>query len=338
MPLTDIHSTKHNNRTIEAIRGIACLFVVLVHAPFPGETGIWIKALARFAVPFFLMNSGWFLWKGSAEGELDTAKKQLRKILKITAFVCVLHIIGNTIVSIIGTGSPVAWLEPHWNLETVRNFILFNRSKVFSSVVYYFFMLIYVYVIFILLRKASRNNGGAVPAFMKAVIVICLAANLYISEFNDMTWYFAGNWLLTGVPFFFTGYFMRDWMEKHKMMKIRQDLLLMIIGVAITVFEIPRGGDNVFLYIGTIITVIPLYHFAACFKGNVPEALVRFGSGYSQKIFIIHCMVYNLLLALAKDAAMIPVVQWCMPFAVIACAFGISWLWNKGQRRNKGNV
>jgi len=317
---------------IDAIRGIACVFVLMVHVTFPGEFGIYIKALARFAVPFFLMNSGWFARMGDAAAELSGAKRQLRKILRMTLMVCVLHIIGNSLTSLVAGEGIYAWVLPHWKIETLINFLLFNRSKIFSSVVYYFFMLIYVYLLFLLFLYAKKKGVRVHETVMKVLIPLLLAANLYISEINSLTWYWAGNWLLTGIPFFFIGYFMREWDETHRPAGKKLALPLMAAGIAITFIEIPFGGDNVYLYAGTIITTVALYHFAAHFAGRVPGALVHFGRAYSQKIFIIHCMIYNILLAILGSTAKNTVLQWMMPVIVAVIAFGIAFLWNRGEK------
>ena len=48
-------------RSIDCMKGISCLAVVLIHYNFPGDLGIAIKTLSRFAVPVFFAISGFFL-------------------------------------------------------------------------------------------------------------------------------------------------------------------------------------------------------------------------------------------------------------------------------------
>jgi len=63
----------------------------------------------------------------------------------------------------------------------------------------------------------------------------------------------------------------------------------------------------------------------------VPQALMHFGKTYSQKIFIIHCMIYNMLLAILGDTAQNMVLQWLMPIIVAVIAFIIAFFWNRGE-------
>ena len=51
------------NQNIDFFKGIACILIVFIHAPFPEFFGDYIiKPIARFAVPFFFMVSGYFLY------------------------------------------------------------------------------------------------------------------------------------------------------------------------------------------------------------------------------------------------------------------------------------
>ena len=50
------------NKNLDAVKAVAACFVVFIHVGFPGETGQIIKVIARFAVPFFFMISGYFCY------------------------------------------------------------------------------------------------------------------------------------------------------------------------------------------------------------------------------------------------------------------------------------
>ena len=52
----------NKNYTLYFFEGLACLLVVLIHAPFPGTLGIIFSSAGRFAVPFFFMISGFSLF------------------------------------------------------------------------------------------------------------------------------------------------------------------------------------------------------------------------------------------------------------------------------------
>lgn len=52
---------KKDNELLYAFEGMASLFVILIHCPFPGLIGQGCIAIARFAVPLFFAISGYFL-------------------------------------------------------------------------------------------------------------------------------------------------------------------------------------------------------------------------------------------------------------------------------------
>ena len=54
---------KHYNYCLDFIKGLACIFVVLMHCEFPGVTGVAVQAISRFCVPFFFMVSGYFCFR-----------------------------------------------------------------------------------------------------------------------------------------------------------------------------------------------------------------------------------------------------------------------------------
>ena len=51
------------NQLLEAIRGAACILVVFCHFDIKGVIGTYIVAIARFAVPFFLILSGYYSYR-----------------------------------------------------------------------------------------------------------------------------------------------------------------------------------------------------------------------------------------------------------------------------------
>ena len=48
------------NKSLDAVKAIAACLVVCIHVSFPGQAGQLVKVLARCAVPFFFMVSGYF--------------------------------------------------------------------------------------------------------------------------------------------------------------------------------------------------------------------------------------------------------------------------------------
>lgn len=54
--------------SIDCIKGLACIAVVLIHYNFTGVLGISIKTFCRFAVPVFFITAGFFFL---TDGKMD---------------------------------------------------------------------------------------------------------------------------------------------------------------------------------------------------------------------------------------------------------------------------
>lgn len=48
------------NRFLDCIKGIGCILVVFMHIPFPGFFGEIVHETGQFAVPIFIMTSGFY--------------------------------------------------------------------------------------------------------------------------------------------------------------------------------------------------------------------------------------------------------------------------------------
>ena len=68
------------NKSLDAGKAMAAFGVVFIHVSFPGQTGQIIKALARSAVPFFFMVSGYFCYynRRNVSGRTGCVWKQKR--------------------------------------------------------------------------------------------------------------------------------------------------------------------------------------------------------------------------------------------------------------------
>ena len=71
---------------MDHIKLLAAYFVVLIHSLFPGNLGVAVKAVARFAVPFFFLCSGFFLYGNKPESIMKKALHIL-KLFLVTAVV-----------------------------------------------------------------------------------------------------------------------------------------------------------------------------------------------------------------------------------------------------------
>lgn len=79
------------------IKCLGCMSVVFIHVTFPGTAGKMIKTAALFAVPVFLMISGFYAFGATEEKILY----RLKKILLIFGFGYILLFLYNLAKNII---------------------------------------------------------------------------------------------------------------------------------------------------------------------------------------------------------------------------------------------
>lgn len=81
------------NKSLDAAKAVAACLVVFIHVSFPGQVGQIIKVLARCAVPFFFMISGYFCYYEGKTAE-DKIPSKILHILKLFHIAFVLSCLG----------------------------------------------------------------------------------------------------------------------------------------------------------------------------------------------------------------------------------------------------
>ena len=310
----------NRNRSIDGVRAIACVFVLFVHATLPGRFGVCVSAMARFAVPFFLLVSGYYAFRGEAQASVQAARRQLKNTAHLTLAGFILYAVSNTLCRVMTGGAPFEWLDSLLSPTGIRRFLIFNRAIFLSSVMYYLFMMLYVYALFILLLRTNtlRHAVRCIP--------LLLLLNLFLSFFFFQPWYYAGNFLLTGLPFFLLGY-----TAAQKKLRFPRAHWLIVPGLLLSCLE-SRYNAEMYCSFGTLMVTAGV--FFTCLthpQGRLPERLVRFGRECSMYLFLIHCAVRDHLKILLPQS--LPLRDWLLPLLVLALSAAISVLLARRPRR-----
>jgi len=271
------------NRNIEILRAVACILIICVHARFPDPLGTYIVSFARIGVPVFLMISGYFFYD-SRERMQSKAVYQLKKTVRWMLFSLAICVISNSVLQIISGNPPFAWLQVLDDRKLWMYFLLFNRAYWLCSIMYYFFMMIYVYGIMII---ALRINVGKKCYYLIPVLLIC---NLVVSEMGHHSWFYVGNFLFTGIPFFLSGMLIK------KIYRIQKNELLImsaLLGAALTTIETAVFGEA-YLYFGSILLSVSLFYISINNSSTSKmRGIARFGTECSVFVFIVHCHVMD---------------------------------------------
>ena len=307
-----------SNQTIESMRFVSCVSILFIHCGFPVPKTVsgYSMAVARFAVPFLILLSGWY---ADHNGETTKAKKKTRDTMRVIAIGGAVCIIWNCLNSYLRYGELTSWIIPYCNQRTAVNFLLYNRAVFFNSVFYYFFILIYVYALFIAAQKLR------ITRILYYLIPLLLLTGIYICEFSDLPWYYGGNYLFVGLPMFMLGHFLRT--KQDKLLRLKdKEWIIILTGVLITSCEYRIQGSR-YLYSGSIVIAVAVLLF--CINHGTmrcPQTLAAAGSFLSLPVIVVHCEVRDTLQILFSFG------RYMLPIMVLLISLAIAILYEKIRR------
>lgn len=273
-----------SNQMIELVRLVASAFVLFIHCPFPRPVGTYISIIGRFAVPFFLLLTGYFSYNANP---VQKSIKKLRDTIMIVIITGTICLLWNSLNSYISTKSFSQWIFQYLSLSVLKEFLLFNRAVFFNSVFYYFFIVIYVYLIYIFACKTKTIRFFYLlsPVLFALLFYMCTA----------FPWYWGGNFLFLGIPLFFLGHYLHAHQTIIQSLK-HKELPLMLFGIALTIIEFLAKIHSSYIFIGSVIIAISL--LALCI--NEPEtirltSLAKLGTSSSLHIMVFHCEIRDTL-------------------------------------------
>lgn len=136
------------NTTIDAIRFFAAFLIVFIHsgafsewAPSLGYVGAVLQALARLAVPFFFLASGYFLYTRNQSDQAKRIFNSFERIFKITLLGTLLFIAAYYF-----DHNGIAGLFDRVNPHKIVNIFLYSKP-IIGGIMWYLFALLGAYFI-----------------------------------------------------------------------------------------------------------------------------------------------------------------------------------------------
>lgn len=282
---------KNRNNTLEILKLFASYMVVFIHVLFYGNLGSIVEALARFAVPFFFLVSGFYSYKITP----SKIKKRIIHIIKLYVFALVSYTLFDVILSVISHNSdyiPIYFSE-YFNLNKIINLFIFNEP-IYNGHLWYLFALIYVYIIFYFITK-HQINEKILFIIAGSLLVLQLLLGECLSAFGVIIpIMYIRNFALIGIPFFIFGLFAKKY--QNKLCNIPNFVLIIsiVIGSLESVwsrFSIEKNE----LCIGSLFI---MFAFAVIFikYSNIKyPPIVDELTGCSTYVYIFHSMVCSII-------------------------------------------
>lgn len=305
------------NNTLNLMKLICSIMIILIHIKFPETTGKVIAAIARFAVPIFFMISGYFAYK--KDNQNKHIKRHIIKLLKLS-------IITITIYYIYYYHNYYLFLEQLLTIDNLKYFLLFNEVP-FENWLWFLFALIYVYIIYFIIKNI-KYKYYLIPILLILNIIIGYLTALDVLNLREFV---VRNFLLLGLPFFLLGNYLNKY--KEKVIKIPNKLLIIItlITIITSVLEFLILGQME-LYISSIFLSTSLFIFCINNPNLITEnnILAKLGDENSLAIYTSHTMIiyitskYLKLLNIQKY-----IIEWIHPIIVILLTISLSIIYYK---------
>ena len=264
--------------------------VVFIHVLFHGKMGAIIEALARFAVPFFFLVSGYYSYQITCK----KIKKRIINILTLLVFSSVCYTIFEIIKLLkYNMDGLIALFNKYADLSTYVHLLVFNVPIV-SGHLWYLFAALYVYVIFYLVTKFHIKEK---VLFILAPILLLLHLLLGegLSIFGiALPIHFVRNFALMGIPFFVLGLFVKKHEHKFRNIPPYMILVFVVLGAFESIVSRCFLGENE-LHIGSLFVLAAIVCVFIKYADVKYPAFLTALEGCSTYIYIFHIMIATVL-------------------------------------------
>lgn len=324
--------------SIDTIKGIACIAVVLIHYLFPEPFAIPIKTMSRFGVPVFFAISGYFFTSKDGKCLENSTLRKLRHILTL--------LLGSGVFYLVFSLVYYPWISHGWNaadyfIERVNTaslikFLVTNDPFVFSHL---WFMLALAYIYFITLLLIRDGDKIKHAAATGCILLVCYSL---LQEFGGLMGikrsldipgtgkaiYLFNLFVFRALPFLLIGYSMRNDQYQEFSRKVPDWVLYstITVGMAISVLERHYTQETQY-FLGNLATAWALLTIAIKNPSKGINLFSFIGRELSTYIYVVHIAVGMVLNRLAFECGVSNgIVLWVMPVLIIAGSIFVSFL------------
>lgn len=311
--------------SLNTIKGLACISVVLLHCTFPGEAGKAICYLFKFAVPCFFMISGYFLYSPSGTKVGERCLRRAAKILKLLVIAFLLY---GTIDIISGLATGTFELQS-WISRTFAPADLPRKlmtGTFFNGTMWYLYALIWAYLIIWGLNKRFTISDICWLAVVLLVLHIGVRTYIKVEGFDWFKAEYFRNFWGFGVPFILIGYYLAANPRGLDRLQDWQIITLTVIGVIMQFVEYSIFRQPMDIFFGSVLFSIGLFAIAIKYpQRKYSHALNYIGERLSMPIYIGHIGILMSLKCISWDGTLL---AWIKPVVGVALCIIAAWIWD----------
>ena len=332
---------KVRNTTLNVLKAIACIHVVLIHCMFPDPVGTGVKTSGRFAVPLFFCISGYFF---SSKTEIDSSSilRKLRHVLWLIIGSELFYILFSVLFWGLWDSAKrntlyLTYFKKGW----IEKYFILGQPPVFSHL-WFLYALAIIYalcLIFINTRKKLKIACLTIP--------ISLIGIIFMQEFNELG-LVRNEVLIPGsagvilqssffffraLPFFLIGTIIREKKEKGEFFATPAKLkLLTVLTILFQMCAIAEGYlFSLFQFaLGNIAAMVCMMIFSVMKPDLKVGRLDFIGEKLSMYVYVFHVGIINVLDKLAVSLSVNDLLffKWTRPIITVLLSLGIAFLVN----------
>lgn len=328
---------ENRNDCIDTIKGLACIAVVLIHYNWSNDFGVFVKAISRFAVPFFFFVSGYYLLDSNLEIASNNVKRKIKNIISMTLRSAIVYMIFCVIWNLLmdNNWSLLAFIKEKITLARILKLFLTNDPFVYAHF-WYLLALVYNYLFIYFVGNRIKDWWYLIFAMILMMgfsLLVSFTGILdlenYYPIFNTGQYIVLSNlFVFRALPFFLFGIFVRKKKQTIEKIKINKldCIILIIFGSLIAFFEDQLFGVAQF-YVGSYIVVISLILISIVYPNSKIEFLKQIGNKLSMYIYIYHILVGKVFDLIASKFNFWSYNFWKNIRAILICITSIVVAW-----------
>ena len=272
--------TRERNHSIDSLKLLCALLVVLIHCKYPYKAEV--LPITDVAVPLFFCISGYFVFGA------NRSWNRIYHIVQIFVWSAALYFIKTEVFSLLTTHS--LWIP---SSHAVTNFLIFN-DVAFSIHLWYLPAYIYVLVIAFFVDKYNLWKVSfytIIPLLLVGVLIKYSIADICPEEIQ-----YYRNAYFCGLPYFLVGGLIKvasPGINVHW----QKSILLIIILALFVVRYLLEGKSLVVMVVrelDLLLLTVAIFQFTICCAQKEDNLLSILGRRYSLYIYIFHVLIMSI--------------------------------------------
>ncbi len=323
-------------KSFDVLKGLSCIAVVLIHYNFSGDLGLSVKTFCRFAVPTFLIISGFFFL---SDGKMNDAKvvAKIRHIANLLLGSGVFYAVF-TFIYFKATTSNWNWINYLAERATAGKMVkfFFTNDPLVYSHLWYLMAVIYCYIFALMVfNKEKRIKLIYLLAPVLLILYSCMQefgaaigirSTLPIAQAEEVLSVY-NLFVFRALPFFLFGMIIKKHYVKISRIPVNTigAVIIFIAGGCLAIYERTLFRESQF-YVGTYVMVFAMVLTAV----KKPEAEIKLlgyiGRELSLYVYILHIAVGRALDVIARELAFRDTLfyTWGRAFLVLILSLTVS--------------